>query len=96
MFSDKMNNISHCAVIHYLGLKGSTPKEIHEGMVVTLGKDAPSYNMVKKWDAEFKCDKESLEAYPCPRRPIRVTTQETMAARRVMECYAATELGISQ
>ena len=35
-----MNNIN------YLGLKGLTPKEIHEDMVVTLGEDAPSYSMV--------------------------------------------------
>ena len=37
-----MDNISHCAVIRYPGLKGSTPKEIHEDMVVTVGEDAHS------------------------------------------------------
>ena len=36
MVSDNMN-IGHCAVIHYLGVKGLTPKEIHEDMMVTLG-----------------------------------------------------------
>ena len=30
--SDKRDNISHRAVIRYLGLKGSTPKEIHGAM----------------------------------------------------------------
>ena len=57
-------NISHCAIICYLNLKGSTPKEIHENMVATQGEDALLYNMVKKWAAEFKCGKESLESYP--------------------------------
>ena len=32
-----MDNVSHRAVIRYLGLEGLTPKEIHEVMVVTLG-----------------------------------------------------------
>ena len=31
MVSDIMDNISHRAVIRYLGLKGLTPKEIHDG-----------------------------------------------------------------
>ncbi|XP_041369606.1 uncharacterized protein LOC121383583 [Gigantopelta aegis] len=52
-------------------------------MVITLGKDAPSYNMVKKWDAEFKRGGG---------RPGR--TVVIMADRRVTEC--CTELGIPQ
>ena len=59
--------------------------------------------MVKTCAAEFKCDRESLEDGPRPRRPITVTTQEIiakihdiMADRRVTEQYIATELGISQ
>ena len=48
MISDNMDNISLCAVIHYLGLKGLSPKEIHEDMVVALGENASSYSMVKK------------------------------------------------
>ena len=34
-----MNNISHRAVIRYISLKGLTPKEIHEDMVVTQGEE---------------------------------------------------------
>ena len=67
-------------------------------MVVTLVDDAPSYSMVKKWVAEFKRGGDS------PRRPVTVTTQETIAKihyititdRRVTEYYIVTELGISQ
>ena len=69
-----MDNISHRAVIHYLGLK-----EIHEDMVVTWGEDAPSQSMVNKWTAEFKCGRESLEDDPRPGRPVTVATQEIIA-----------------
>ena len=42
-----MENMSHRAVIRYLCLNDLTPKEINEDMVVILGNNAPSYNMVK-------------------------------------------------
>ena len=54
MVPDNIDNISYRAVIHYRGLKGLTPKEIHVDMVVSLGENAPSYSMVKKWAAEFR------------------------------------------
>ena len=57
-------NISHHAIIHYLGIKGLTPKEIHEDMVVTLGENSHSYSMVKKWDAELKLGRDSLGDAP--------------------------------
>ena len=99
-----MNNISHRAVIHYLGFKGLTLREIREDMVVTPGEDAPSYNMVKRWAAEFIHGKDSLESDPRLERPVTVTTQETiakihdiiMADRRVTERCIATQMGISQ
>ena len=43
-----MDKVGHYAVIHYLDLKGLTPKKIHEDMVVTLGENALSYSMAKK------------------------------------------------
>ena len=79
MVSDYMDNLNHRAVNCYLGLKGLTPKEIHEDMVVTLGKDVPSYSMVKKWANKFNCGRESLVEDLCPRRPVTVTAQETIA-----------------
>ena len=59
---------------------------------------------MKKWDAEFKLGRDSLEDDPRQRKPVTVTTQETiakihdiiMADRRVTEYYVATELGIFQ
>ena len=77
--SDNRKNISHSADICYFGLKGLTPKEIYEDMVFTLGENAPSYGIVKKRDAEFKCGTDSLRDNPCRRRPVTVTTQETIA-----------------
>ena len=73
-------------------------------MVVTLAKTAPSYMMVKKWDAALKRGRYSLEDDPSRRRSITVTTQETiakihdiiMADRRITDYYIATELGNSQ
>ena len=73
-----MNNSSHRAVIRYLGLKGLTPTEIHEDLVATLEENAPSYSFVVKWAAEFKHGWESLEDDPRARRPVTVTTQETI------------------
>ena len=60
--------------------------------------------MVKKWAAEFKRDRVSLEDDLRLRRPVTVTIQETivtvhdiiMADRRVTEHYIITELGISK
>ena len=56
--------ISHHALIRYIGLNGLTPKEIHKDMVVALGENAPSYNMVKKWAVEFIHGRESGKRPP--------------------------------
>ena len=92
-----MNNISSRAVICYLGLKGLTPKEIHEDMVVTLGEDVGCC-------LQGRCGRESLEDDPHLGRPLTSTTEESIAKirdiiigdRRVMERYIATEFGISR
>ena len=56
-----MNKIWHRGVIRYLQKKELTTKEIHTDMVSTLGDDAPALSTVKKWAAEFKRGRESLE-----------------------------------
>ena len=53
--SEKMVNTGLCTVILYLGLKGLSPKEVHEDVVATLGEGALSYSMVKKWTTEIRC-----------------------------------------
>ena len=73
-----MNNIWHRGVIKYLQKKGLIPKDIHTDMVDTLGDDAPALSTVKKWAAEFKRGRESLEDDPRSGRPATATTQENI------------------
>ena len=65
---EKNDKIRHRGVIPYLGLKGKTPKQVYLDMKATLGEDALSYSMVKKWVGKFKPGRESLEDNP---RPLR-------------------------
>ena len=44
----------------------------------TLGDDAPALLTVKKWEAEFKRGRESLEDDPRSERPYTATTQENI------------------
>ena len=99
-----MDKIGERTVIQYLHKKGFTPKDIHNEMVATLRKDAPSYATVKRWVAEFKRGRQSLEDDPRPGRPVTVATPEmlnkvhdiVMTDRRVTERYIASTVGISQ
>ena len=73
-----MDKIWHHGMIRYLQEKGLTTKEIHADMVSTLGDDAPALSTVKKWAAEFKRGRESLEDDPRSGRPSTATTQENI------------------
>ena len=74
-------------------------------MVATLGKHVPSYASVKRWVAEFKRGKESLED-PGFERPVTMVTPEivtvnevhdmVMGDRQVTETYIVCDVGISQ
>ena len=99
-----MDKIGERAVIQYLHKVGLVPKDIHNDMVATLGKDAPSYATVKRWVVEFKHSRQNLEDDPCPGRPVTVAMPEmvnkvhdiVMTDRRVTERYIASTVGISQ
>ena len=64
----------------------------------------PSYATVKRWVAEFKRSRQSLEDDPRPGRPVTVATPEmvnkvhdiVMTDRRVTERYIASTVRISQ
>ena len=58
--------------------KDLSPKEICEDMVVTLGDNAPTYSMLKKWTAEFSWGRENLKNDPCKWRHLIVSTQENI------------------
>ena len=58
--------------------KGLAPKEVHANMVATLGDFAPALSTVKKWAAEFKRSRESLEDDPRSGRSSTATTQQNI------------------
>ena len=99
-----MEKVRFRAVIDYLQKKGLAPKAIHEDLVNTYGENAPSYPMIKKWAAEFKRGRESLEDDRRCGHPVSVGIQENitkvleivMGDRRVTTRYIASTLGISQ
>ena len=66
------------AVIKYLCKKGMTPKEIHGDFMRPLGNEYLSYSTVKKWAAEFKRRRESIEDDARSDRPKDATTDENV------------------
>ena len=79
------------------------PKKIHEDFIETLGKKSPSYSTVKKWAAEFKRGRESVEDDRRSGHPKDATTDEkvkvvhtlVMCDRRQDLGSVASEVGIS-
>ena len=90
-----MDKIAEQAVIQYFHKNGLEPKGIHADMVATLLKDTPSYVTVKRWEADFKLDREKLKDDPCSGRPVTVATPKiapqvhhmVMGNRSVTERY---------
>ena len=70
-----MDKIWHRGIIKYLQKNGLAPKDIYADIVAILWDDAPALSTVKKWAAEFKKGKESLEDDPRSGRPASATTQ---------------------
>jgi [histone H3]-lysine36 N-dimethyltransferase SETMAR len=80
-------NFEHRSVIKFLTKEGIGPKDIHQRMVNVYGDHAPSKTTVKKWAAEFKRGRESIEDDPRSGRPVDATSPEICSAveRLVME-----------
>ena len=99
-----MDKIWHRGVIKYLQKKGLMTKEIYADMVSTLGDDALALSTVKKWAAEFKRGRESLEDDSKSERPSTATTQENidrihqmvMNDRRLTISHLANVISISR
>ena len=72
----KIDKIWHRGIIKYLQKKGLAPKYIYPDVVATLGNDARALLTVKKWAAEFKRGRESLEDDLSFGRPASRTSQE--------------------
>ena len=76
--TEQMEKVEVGAVIKYLCKKGMSPKEIHEDFMETLGKESPSYSTVKKWAAEFRRERESIEVDELSVCPNEATTDENI------------------
>jgi len=64
----KMDKIWYRAVIKFF-VKGLRPKEIHSKFIKVYGDSSPSFWTIKKWAAEFKRGRTSLEDDPREGRP---------------------------
>ena len=60
----KMDKIEYRAVINFFVKEGLTPNEIHSKFIRVYGDPSPSFSIIKKWAAEFKRGRTSLEDDP--------------------------------
>lgn len=99
-----MDAIEKRAVIKYLVKKGMCAQDIYKDMIETLGDDSPSLSTIKRWTAQFKRGRASLEDDPRVGRPRDATSDEKVEAvhstvlndRRVTVRYLAEIVGISK
>jgi transposase len=71
-----MDKIEYRAVIKFFVKEGLTPNEIHSKFIKVYGDSSPSFSIIKKWAAEFKRGRTSLEDDPHEGRPKNATTPE--------------------
>ena len=71
-----MNKIEYLAVIKFFVKEGLTPNEIHSKFINVYGDSSPSFSTIKKWDAEFKRGRTSLEDDPREGRSKSATAPE--------------------
>jgi histone-lysine N-methyltransferase SETMAR len=71
-----MDTIEYRAVIKFFVKEGLKPNEIHSKFIKVCGETSPSFSTIKKWAAEFKRGRNSLEDDPREGRPKSATTPE--------------------
>jgi len=97
------NKIRYRAVTEFLTLENVPLQQIHNGMTVVYGEYAPSYATVKRWAAEFRQGRSSLEDESRSGRPSEAVLEENCRAventvlqnRRVRVKLRADAVGIS-
>jgi histone-lysine N-methyltransferase SETMAR len=72
----KIDKIEYRAVIKFFVKEDSAPNEIHSKFIKVYGDSSPSFSTIKKWTAEFKRGRTSLEDGPREGRPKSATTPE--------------------
>ena len=65
----KMDKIEYRAVIKFFVKEGLTPNEIYSKFIKVYGDSSASFSTIKKWAAEFKRGRTSLEDDPREGRP---------------------------
>jgi hypothetical protein len=70
----KMDKIGYRAVIKFFVKEGLTSNEIHSKFIKVYGDSSPSFSTIKKWAAEFKRCRTSLEVDLREGRPNSATT----------------------
>ena len=73
-----MDKLDIRAVIKYFCKKIMPPKEGNEDFMDTLGKESPSDSTMKKWTAEFKRGRESVEHDGRSGPPKNATSEENV------------------
>jgi len=74
------NKIHYHAVIEFLTLENVPPQQIHNRMTVVYSECAPSYATVKRWAAEFRQGRSSLEDEPQSGRPSEAVCEKNCRA----------------
>jgi len=72
----KMDKIEYRAIIKFFVKEGLTPNKIHSKFIKVYGDFSPSFSTIKKWAAQFKRGRTSLEDDPREGRPKNATTSE--------------------
>jgi transposase len=71
-----MDKIEYRAVIKFFVKEGLTSNENYSKFINIYGDSSPSFSTIKKWAAEFKRGRNSLEGDPREGRPKSATTPE--------------------
>jgi transposase len=81
----KIDKIEYRAVIKFFVKEGLTPNEIYSKFIKVYGDSSPSFSTIKKWAAEFRRGRTSLEVDPREGRPKSATTPEIIEQVHDME-----------
>jgi hypothetical protein len=71
-----MYKVEYRAVIKFFVKEGLMPNEIHSKFMKVYEDSSPLFSTIKKWTAEFKCGRTSLEDDPLEGHPKSATTTE--------------------